>query len=117
MYRQVSKGSNQSALSQAFVFYLGFALALGIFSVASFAQNSAAWPQWGQNPQHTGFLAVAGQSLQAKLSDQIFDPFTSQEMAESGGGLLMHYQVPLVNGNNIYMMFKTGTYEIGRAHV
>jgi|CZKH01.1.fsa_nt_gi hypothetical protein len=110
MYRQVSKGSNQSALSQAFVFYLGFALALGIFSVASFAQNSAAWPQWGQNPQHTGFLAVAGQSLQAKLSDQIFDPFTSQEMAESGGGLLMHYQVPLVNGNNIYMMFKTGTY-------
>jgi hypothetical protein len=70
----------------------------------------AAWPQWGQNPQHTGFLPVAGQSLQAKLSDQIFDPFTAQEMAESNGALLMHYQVPLVNGNNVYMMFKTGTY-------
>jgi hypothetical protein len=82
---------------------------LGTFSVSVFAQNPA-WPQWGQNPQHTGFLAVAGQSLQAKLFDQIFDPFTSQEMAESGGGLLMHYQVPLVNGNNVYMMFKTGTY-------
>lgn len=73
-------------------------------------QSSAAWPQWGQNPQHTGFLSVPGQSLQAKLSDQIFDPFTSQEMAESEGPLLMHYQVPLVNGNNVYMMFKTGTY-------
>lgn len=74
------------------------------------AQSSPAWPQWGQNPQHTGFLPVAGQDLQGKLSDQIFDPFTSQEMAESGGSLLMHYQVPLVNGNNVYMMFKTGTY-------
>jgi hypothetical protein len=85
-------------------------LAFLLFPALSPAQNSGGWPQWGQNPQHTGFLAVAGQSLQAKLSDQIFDPFTSQEMAESGGGLLMHYQVPLVNGNNVYMMFKTGTY-------
>jgi len=74
------------------------------------AQTSPAWPQWGQNPQHTGFLPIAGQSLQAKLSDQIFDPFTPQEMAESSGALLMHYQVPLVNGNNVFMMFKTGTY-------
>lgn len=80
-----------------------------IATLPSSAQ-SAAWPQWGQNPQHAGFLAVAGQSLQAKLSDQIFDPFTAQEMAESGGALLMHYQVPLVSGNNVFMMFKTGTY-------
>jgi hypothetical protein len=72
--------------------------------------QSPAWPQWGQNPQHTGYLPVAGQAPQAKLSDQIFDPFTSQEIAESGGPLLMHYQVPLVNDNNVYMMFKTGTY-------
>jgi hypothetical protein len=71
----------------------------------------AAWPQWGQNPQHTGYLPVPGQSLQAKLSDQVFDPFTAQEMAESSGALLMHYQVPLVGDNNtVFMMFKTGTY-------
>ncbi len=74
------------------------------------AQGPAAWPQWGQNPQHTGILAVAGQALQGKLSDQIFDPFTTQEEAESGGSLLMHYQVPLVNGPNVFMEFKTGTY-------
>ncbi|MCU1304105.1 MAG: hypothetical protein JWQ87_4389 [Candidatus Sulfotelmatobacter sp.] len=75
------------------------------------AQAQAAWPQWGQNPQHSGFLPVGGQSLQGKLSDQIFDPFTSQEMAESHGALLMHYQVPLVSAtNNVFMMFKTGKY-------
>jgi len=84
-------------------------LPLSFMASPGFAQ-SPAWPQWGQNPQHTGFLPVAGQALQAKLSDQVFDPFTSEEMAESGGPLLMHYQVPLVNGNNVYMMFKTGTY-------
>jgi hypothetical protein len=78
--------------------------------IAALAQGAAAWPQWGQNPQHTGFLAVAGQAPQAKLSDQIFDPFTTQEEAESGGSLLMHYQVPLVNGSNVFMEFKTGTY-------
>lgn len=89
-------------------------LALAIFYLhtvtPAVAQSSAAWPQWGQNPQHTGFLPVVGQALQAKLSDQVFDPFVSQEIAESGGPLLMHYQVPLVNGNSVYMMFKTGTY-------
>jgi hypothetical protein len=50
--------------------------------------QAAAWPQWGQNPQHSGFLSVGGQALQTKLSDQIFDPFTAQEEAESGGSLL-----------------------------
>lgn len=89
---------------------LGAIITFSLSGYSAFAQSSAAWPQWGQNPQHTGFLEVAGQSLQGKLSDQIFDPFTSQEMAESNGALLMHYQVPLVNGNNVYMMFKTGTY-------
>ncbi|HVI07809.1 MAG TPA: Ig-like domain-containing protein [Candidatus Binatia bacterium] len=81
-----------------------------LFAAARLSSAQAAWPQWGQNPQHTGFLNVPGQSLQAKLSDRIFDPFTAQEMAESNGALLMHYQVPLVNGNNVYMLFKTGTY-------
>lgn len=72
-------------------------------------QNSPAWPQWGQNSQHTGFLAVTGQAPQAKLSDHLFDPFVAKEIAESGA-LLMHYQVPLVNGSNVFMEAKTGTY-------
>jgi Bacterial Ig-like domain (group 3) len=92
------------------IFAMPIFAALYLATNPAFAQSSAAWPQWGQNPQHTGYLAVAGQALQGKLSDQLFDPFTSQEMAESKGALLMHYQVPLVNGNNVFMMFKTGTY-------
>lgn len=73
------------------------------------AQSAPAWPQWGQSPQHTGNLAVQGQTPQARLSNLTFDPFVSQEIAESGA-LLMHYQVPLVNGPMVFMEFKTGKY-------
>lgn len=83
---------------------------LGILTPRSIAQNSPAWPQWGQNPQHTGNLAVVGQPPQAKLADLVFDPFVAKETAESGGALLMHYQAPLVNGSTVFMEFKTGTY-------
>ena len=35
------------------------ALALLFLAAGASAQN---WPQWGQNPQHSGFTAVVGQS-------------------------------------------------------
>jgi len=74
----------------------------------AFAQTPA-WAQWGQNPQHTGEVAVSGQPLQAKLGDVVFDPFVDQEIAESGA-LLMHYQAALVNAPYIFMEVKTGVY-------
>ncbi|MGA8149510.1 MAG: Ig-like domain-containing protein [Terriglobales bacterium] len=86
------------------------ALTLVAGAAVAAAQNSPAWPQWGQNPQHTGNLPVAGQAPQAKLSDTVFDPFVAQETAESGGALLLHYQVPLINGSTIFMEQKEGSY-------
>jgi len=87
-----------------------FLLTVGSFSTVLSAQNTPAWSQWGQNPQHSGNVAVAGQPLQGKLVDLTFDPFVTQEIAEGKGALLMHYQVALVNGSNVYTMVKTGTY-------
>ena len=85
-------------------------LLFALFFLASIAvAQNPAWPQWGQNPQHTGYLAVTGQAPQSKLSDLVFDPFVSKEIAESGA-LLMHYQVPLVNGTSVFMELKTGKY-------
>ncbi len=75
-----------------------------------FAQGPPAWSQWGRNPQHTGAVPIAGQPLQTKLTDVVYDPFVKQESAEEGDGLLVHYQVPLTNGPRIFMEFKTGTY-------
>src|SRR5215831_16974797 len=70
------------------------------------------WPQWGQNPQHTGSVAVAGQSLNSKLADITYDPFVPQEQAFTGGQLLTHYQVPLLEGQDVLMAFKTGSYPL-----
>src|SRR5438067_9466738 len=72
----------------------------------------AQWPQWAHDQQHTGAVNVAGQNLNAVLADIVYDPFVAQEKApENGDGdLLIHYQTPLVDGNNVYMEFKTGTY-------
>lgn len=76
------------------------------------SQQSSGWPQWGHDPQHTGTVNVTGQNLNTILANIVYDPFVDQEKApENGDGdLLVHYQTPLVDGNDVYMEFKTGTY-------
>ena len=69
------------------------------------------WPQWAFNAQHTGLVSVAGQNLNQNLVNTVYDPLVPQEMAATGGDLLAHYQSPLVDGSNVYMMFKSGTFD------
>src|SRR5436190_1636375 len=75
------------------------------------------WPQWGRDPQHTGQSSVIGQSLDRNLVNITYDFLVGDEM-EAGEqlvgeeALLAHYQAPLVDGNDAYMMRKTGTYSI-----
>jgi len=71
--------------------------------------RAAAWPQWGQNSRHDGAAPVIGQSLQTIYADVVCDPFVSQQIAEIGV-LLTHYAVPLVEGSDVYMETKSGTY-------
>src|ERR1700686_119682 len=91
------------------------ALSLAVCSLslelaAAFADG---WPQWAQNPQHTGFLNVVGQSLNKILANIVYDPLVPDEQAQNGGNLLAHYQVPLVEGNDVYMESKAGSYTVG----
>jgi len=68
------------------------------------------WPQWGQNPQHSGSIPTVGQSPNRKLASMTYDPFVAQEQAENGGELLAHYQAPLTDGQDVFMEFIGGTY-------
>jgi hypothetical protein len=68
------------------------------------------WPQWAQNPQHTGFVLAEGQTPKQELADIVYDPFVAQEQTEANGELLVHYQVPLISKKHIYMEFKSGTW-------
>ncbi|HEY3202151.1 MAG TPA: hypothetical protein VGL03_00695 [Thermoanaerobaculia bacterium] len=70
----------------------------------------ADWPQWGHDPQHSGAAPVLGQPLSAILADLIYDPFVPLAAAENEGELLAHYPVPLIDGADVYMEFKSGRY-------
>jgi outer membrane protein assembly factor BamB len=72
-----------------------------------FAQS---WRQWGGNPQHTGSVNVAGQPALRLLAEEIHDQFSSLEQAESGGSLLAHYQPPLLDGRDVFLAVKGGSY-------
>jgi hypothetical protein len=74
------------------------------------ASNTPFWAQWGANPQHSGNVTVAGQSTTHQLADIVYDPFVAQEQAESGGSLVAHYQATILDGNDVYITVKTGTY-------
>ena len=85
-------------------------VALGVLLLTGFDTEQAFWSQWGQNAQHQGMVSIAGQQINNKLADIIYDPFVPQEQAESGGELLAHYQSTLIDGNSFYMVQKSGRY-------
>src|SRR5262249_48391849 len=84
------------------------ALAGSVASAA--AAGPTNWPQWGQNPQHQGFVGVSGQALNRTLASLQFDPNVPAEQAASGGDLLAHYQAPLLHQNDVFMEVKTGPF-------
>ena len=80
---------------------------LSLFAAAAAPLLSAQeWPQWALNAQHNTQVGIAGQSLAHNIVNLVYDPLVPQEQAATGGDLLAHYQAPLVDGNDTYMMFK-----------
>lgn len=92
---------------------LALSLALCSMTLGMAAAFADGWPQWAQNPQHTGFLNVVGQPLNKILANIVYDPLVPDEQAHNDGDLLAHYQVPLVEGNDVYMESKAGSYTEG----
>jgi outer membrane protein assembly factor BamB len=72
--------------------------------------DCSSWHQWGNDPSHAGSSCSDGQSLETALATVIYDPFTAQEEADQSDALVIHYQSPLLDGDDVYMMAKTGSY-------
>jgi hypothetical protein len=72
--------------------------------------SAQTWSQWGAGPRHNGSLSVVGQRLTRQQASVVVDPFVAQERAEANGSLLVHYQTPLSDGNEVFMAVKGGTY-------
>jgi hypothetical protein len=67
------------------------------------------WPQWGQNAAHNGNSCGVGQIPTQTLDDITYDPFADQVAADNFG-IVVHYQVPLIVGDDLYAELKTGSY-------
>src|SRR5438105_625244 len=68
------------------------------------------WTQTGRAPDHAGTVCASGVALSG-VSTAVLDPNLAQETAEQNGALLVHYQVPLVVGDDVYVAVKSaGTY-------
>jgi hypothetical protein len=68
------------------------------------------WPQWGHDPQHGSMVTTLGQPLNRIIQDIVYDPFVPAEISAAGGDLLVHYQTPMLDGNDVYMEFKGGNF-------
>jgi hypothetical protein len=87
-------------------------LLCGVLLGSGVAAGAQEWSQWGQNQRHTGTSTAVGQTATTILDEVTYDPFAAQEQADplTTNDLLVHYQAPLIDGNDVYMEFKSGTY-------
>ena len=64
------------------------------------------WTQTGRASDHAGTVCASGVPLSG-ASTFVLDPNLPQETAEARGALLVHYQVPLVVGDDVYAAVKS----------
>jgi outer membrane protein assembly factor BamB len=73
---------------------------------AAAASALAQWSQFGANQRHTGNTSVVGQPLVRTLAEVVHDPFVPDEIDPGSGDLHVHYAVPLLDGDDVFMSYK-----------
>jgi hypothetical protein len=85
---------------------LSLLFALVIASTAS-AQG---WLQWGRTSRHDSAATVTGHSLDKVEAEIVIDPFVTEEKFFANGDLLAHYPVPLADGDDLFIILKSGAF-------
>ena len=87
-----------------------FLVAAGLMFVTVTALlHAQGWPEWGQNPQHSGAIATVGQSpdrQRARASSTIRSSRASRPYILASCSL--HHQAPLTDGQDVFMAFESG---------
>ena len=68
------------------------------------------WPQWGRTSQHDGAAAVTANGLDRIEATIVIDPLAEDEKREDDDDLLVHYPVPLVDGDDLFLLEKGGVF-------
>lgn len=86
-----------------------FLVAFGAVVIASTA--SAQWSQFGGNPRHTSNTTTSAQSMARIVADVVHDPYVDYERQAAGGeSLNVHYASPLLDGDDVFMSYKSTTF-------
>jgi hypothetical protein len=84
---------------------------VALFVILSAATAAAQdWGQWGRDAQHTSASDAAGRRLERIEAEIVLDPFVDPEVFDAGGDLLIHFPVPLSDGDDLYLIEKGGTF-------
>ena len=81
-----------------------------IFTLSTLPLSAQDWSQWGRTARHDNASAAIGQPLDRIASRLVLDPFAGAEQAASDGDLYVHYSVPLIDGNDLFVVQKSGTF-------
>jgi outer membrane protein assembly factor BamB len=90
-------------------FALVTALAFVSGACSPSSDSCSGWSQWSQGASHSGQVCVAAQSPARILSTVEVDPFAGDATLVAGD-LLVHYQVPLAVGDDVYSLHKLGAF-------
>jgi outer membrane protein assembly factor BamB len=86
------------------------AASLAASACGSDSGSSPSWSQWGGSPEHRNAVQVSAQPLSRAIATVAYDTLVEDEKADNDGELIVHYQSPLVVDDDVYMMWKAGTY-------
>ncbi|MBZ5506402.1 MAG: hypothetical protein LAO78_13155 [Acidobacteriia bacterium] len=71
------------------------------------------WTQWALNARHDlSDSRVSGRVPKNILENILYDPLVPDIAAANFGTLPAHYQVPLIEGKDVYMQFNGGTFNL-----
>src|SRR3954451_11324500 len=81
-----------------------------ILLLSATVASAQSWTQWGANARHESATAASGQRLDRVEAEFVIDPFVIAEKTLAGGNLLTHYPVPLVDGDDLFIILKGGSF-------
>jgi hypothetical protein len=83
-------------------------LPLILFLAAS--AHAQDWPQWGRTGAHDGAAAVTANRLERIEASIVIDPLVEDEKSADDDSLIVHYPVPLVDGDDLFLIEKGGVF-------
>src|SRR2546423_1553456 len=66
--------------------------------------------QWASDARHQSATPVAGRAMQRIETEFVLDPFADIAEENANGNLLAHYAVPLVDGDDLFVVVKSGIF-------